>query len=224
MYRSASFFSWACAPSTSAVYCKPHAFYTLHVHGKMAEEGLNLKKKKPRTPATTAAKTAELWKDHEVDMLLDIFGEETIQYSLDKTTSPKNGKKLSSIVVWATYCLCRRMRTGLSSFVSLVLSVPASKKQRVNGLYPFLDSLRTVPFFYPFPYKTCACKRSNFVGTGACFYPSRSASFSIIICKFFFSVMLVRAIVILKSIALILQTTNNLIRKKTKSILVVVTK
>ena len=53
------------------------------------------------------------------------------------------------------------------------------KKQRVNGLYPFLDSLRTVPFFYPFPYKTCACKRSNFVGTGAHFYPSRSASFDV---------------------------------------------
>ena len=61
--------------------------------------------------------------------------------------------------------------SSLRSFVSLTVSVPVSKKQRVNGFYPFLDSLRTVPFFYPFPYKTCACKRSNFVGTGALFLP-----------------------------------------------------
>ena len=32
-------------------------------------------------------------------------------------------------------------------FVSLALSVSVSKKQRVNALYPFLVSLRTVPFF-----------------------------------------------------------------------------
>ena len=31
--------------------------------------------------------------------------------------------------------------------VSLAVSVPVSKKQLVNVLYPFLDSLRTVPFF-----------------------------------------------------------------------------
>ena len=45
------------------------------------------------------------------------------------------------------------MRTNLSSFVSLALSVPVSKKERVNGLYPFLDSLRTVPFCYHSPTK-----------------------------------------------------------------------
>ena len=32
-------------------------------------------------------------------------------------------------------------------FVSLALSVSVSKKQRVNALYLFLDSLRTVSFF-----------------------------------------------------------------------------
>ena len=70
------------------------------------------------------------------------------------------------------HCLCRRMQTNLCIFISLALSVPVSKKQLVNGLYPFLDSLRTVSLFYPFPYKNCACRRSNFVKTGACFFPS----------------------------------------------------
>ena len=41
----------------------------------------------------------------------------------------------------------KRMRTSLSSFISLALSVPVTEKQRVYGLYPFLDSVRTVLSF-----------------------------------------------------------------------------
>ena len=180
-------------------------------------EGVLKNSKKPRKAATTAAKTAELWKHHQVDMLYLAckrkqfsirWTKQNRQKTITRCTTMlklssrrivvgytatelesvpvlffrrdnKNDKKLSLIVVWATYCLCKRMRTGLNSFVSLAPSVPVSKKQRANGLYPFLDSLRTVPFFYPFLYKTCMCKRSNFVGTGACFYPRRSASLDV---------------------------------------------
>ena len=89
----------------------------------------------------------------------------------------KNSKKDSSIVVSGTVSSA----CGLVSAVSYLwlYQFRSRKKQRVNGLYPFLDFLRTVPFFYPFPYKTCAYKRSNFVGTGTHFYPSRSASFDV---------------------------------------------
>ena len=74
----------------------------------------------------------------------------------------------------------KRMRTSLSSFISLALSVPVSKKkQRVNGLNPIPRFSEDRAIFYPFRYKTCAYKRSNFVGTGTHFYPRRSASFDV---------------------------------------------
>ena len=76
----------------------------------------------------------------------------------------------STIVVWATG-LCKRMRTGLS-IASMVLSVPPGwKKQRVNGLYPFLDSLRTARLFYSFLYKNCDDRIAKIA------YPNRSTSF-----------------------------------------------
>ena len=89
----------------------------------------------------------------------------------------KNSKKDSSIVVWGTVSSA----CGLVSAVSYLwlYRFRSRKKQCVNSLYSFLDFLRTVPFFYPFPYKTCAYKRTNLVATGTHFYPSRSASFDV---------------------------------------------
>ena len=170
----------------------------------MAEGVLkNSKKNKSRTAATTAAKTAELWKHDQV-----VFGEEQIQHLFHHDSGKaktrctamlrpssrrnvigcsvtelefralffrrdyKNGKKLSFIAISLrskrfrfllcvkkrkrnshvrktlrtypmetlatqstlpselhTYCLCKRIRTGLNSFLSLALSVPVFKNQ-----------------------------------------------------------------------------------------------
>ena len=89
----------------------------------------------------------------------------------------KNNMKDSSIAAWGTVSSACGLVSAVSYF--WLYRFRSRKKQRVNGLYPFLDSLRTVPFFYAFPYKTCAYKGSNFVGTGNHFYPSRSASFDV---------------------------------------------
>ena len=42
----------------------------------------------------------------------------------------------------------------LAVSLSLALLIPLSKKQRVNAFYPFLDSLRTVPFYGGAPAST----------------------------------------------------------------------
>ena len=57
----------------------------------------------------------------------------------------KNSKKDSCIVVCGTVSSA----CGLVSAVSYpwLYRFRSRKKQRINGLYPFLDSLRTVPFF-----------------------------------------------------------------------------
>ena len=148
-------------------------------------------KKKKAAPRKAATKAIKPWTNYEVEMLLNtgvllktlpwVIGYIVIALEVRvlffRRDRHKNIMKDSSIVVWGTVSSA----CGLASAVSYfwLYRFRSRKKQRVNGLYPFLDSLRTVPFFYPFPYKTCAYKRSNFVGTGTHFNPSRSASFAL---------------------------------------------
>ena len=70
-------------------------------------------------------------------------------------------------------------RSSLCSFISLALSVPVSKKPTCKRSLSVPRFSEDRAIFYPFPYKTCAYKRSNFVGTGTHFYPSRSAFFDV---------------------------------------------
>ena len=77
------------------------------------------------------------------------------------------------------------IRGTVSSACGLVLAVSyrwlyrlGSRKKKRSLSVPRISEYRAI-FFYSLPCKTCTCKRSNFVGTGAHFYPSRSASFDV---------------------------------------------
>ena len=91
----------------------------------------------------------------------------------------KRQKKHEGFIYCRLRCGLKRMRTSVCSFISPALSVPVSKKTMCKRSLSVPRFSENHAIFYPFPYKTCAYKRSNFVGTGTHFYPSRSASFDV---------------------------------------------
>ena len=146
-----------------------------------------MKKAAPRKAATHESGWTP-WKGYDVEMLLNTFFPKHFP-ELSDTLLLRSKFVFSSFeeikIVRRIHLLSglryglKRMRTSLCSFVSLALSVPVSKKTtcKRSSSVPRFSENRAI--FYPFPYKTCAYKRSNFLGTGTHFYPSRSASFDV---------------------------------------------
>ena len=48
--------------------------------------------KRIRNTDTNGKKEKNLWTDEDIDVLLDLFGEKTVQHSLDAAKSPKDKK------------------------------------------------------------------------------------------------------------------------------------
>lgn len=63
------------------------------LHSKMEETNVHLSEKKAKVKGkkhpNTVGKEKHIWKDEEEEILLDIFGNETIQHSLGKAKFPK---------------------------------------------------------------------------------------------------------------------------------------
>ena len=104
-------FSWACGPSTSAVYCKPHAFYALHLRGNMADKKTKAAERK--AACNKSGWTLERLWSRDAACYVDSFKLNTsLSYRIHCYCSRgscsllskryKNSKKDSSIVVWGT--------------------------------------------------------------------------------------------------------------------------
>ena len=173
---SASFFPEPVVLRRQSFTDKPHAFYSLHLRSNMADKTRKLHHEKLQQKRLNLGKIIirsfeNTWK---------VIGYIVIALEVRVLFFPRDTKIVRRIhlLSFEVYGL-KRMRTSISSFISLALSVPVSKKTACKRSLSVPRFSEDRVIFYPFPYKTSAYKRSNFVGTGTHFYPCRSASFDV---------------------------------------------
>ena len=74
-------------PRATATKMAEHVNRTSQVAKKALEKP---KMKRIRNTDTNGKKEKNLWTDEDIDVLLDLFGEKTVQHSLDAAKSPKD--------------------------------------------------------------------------------------------------------------------------------------